>query len=52
MDEEVIYDVCTACGKDIIGPICKVIDGEVSEDGEFEAQNTETYHPTCITVDW
>lgn len=41
-------ETCDACKKPIIGPITKIIDGELSEDGEFEAQNTETYHPDCV----
>lgn len=44
-------ETCEACGKPIVGPIIKVVSGNMSEDGEFEAQNTETWHPGCVEVD-
>lgn len=45
-------ETCEACKKPIIGVITKVLDGTITEDGEFEVISTESYHPECITVDW
>jgi hypothetical protein len=47
---------CGACKKPIQGtesePVVVVSDGILTSDGEMEFQNVETFHATCVTIDY
>lgn len=43
---------CEACDEIVVGPAVKVEVGTISEDGEFDVQETEWYHPHHVKVDW
>ena len=47
-------ETCGACGKKIADgeAMTKVVDGAVFNNGEFDPQNTEHYHSSCIVIDF